>query len=194
MSYDIQVWSVRAIDGSFRRLPEEWDEHNGSCPLKSWQLIVTASDKVLPEDVPAEVTSLLAGVGYVTHLNLEGKTTEQSFKILHSTAKEIARLTHGAILDPQEGSVRLPSSVKRYVRPARVETFELLVLSWWFLDGPLLTASGREAFIALLDRLLPEALPKRYGLYEPPQYLYSETGKSHLLRFLDENLHDTVPW
>lgn len=40
----------------------------------------------------------------------------------------------------------------------------------------------------------PEALPKRYGLYEPPQHVYAETGMEHFLRFLDENLHDMKVW
>ena len=41
-----------------------------------------------------------------------------------------------------------------------------------------------------MERLLPEAMPRRYGRFEPPQHLYSETGRAHFLRFLQEQLDE----
>jgi len=35
-------------------------------------------------------------------------------------------------------------------------------------------------------------LPRRYGLYEPPQHVYATTGKTHFLEFLNANLHDMM--
>jgi hypothetical protein len=87
-----------------------------------------------------------------------------------------------------------PAGVKRFVPPEKQETFSVLCLSWWFLDSPILSPAGRESFIGFLERQLPEALPKRYGLYEPPQHVYAETGKTHLLQFLNEHAHDFVIW
>ena|SRR5215472_7301141 len=69
-----------------------------------------------------------------------------------------------------------------------------LRFTWWFLENPLLVSEGRERLLALFERLLPEALPRRYGLYEPPQHIYAETGKVHLLRFMEESIHDFVVW
>src|SRR5581483_3534629 len=92
----------------------------------------------------------------------------------------------------QEDSVRLPSGVKRLMLPRSKDTFEVVSMSWWFLDSPLLGREGRESFVNLLERTLPEALPKRYGLYEPPQHVYAKTGKAHLLDFIDANLHDMM--
>jgi hypothetical protein len=53
---------------------------------------------------------------------------------------------------------------------------------------------GIKRLIASLERLLPEALPRRYGSYEPPQHVYVETGRDHFLSFLEENLHSTTVW
>lgn len=52
--------------------------------------------------------------------------------------------------------------------------------------------------LSIFERDLPECLPKRYGLFEPPQHVYEKTGKEHFLNFLDENLrqprHRAVVW
>lgn len=181
---------------SFGGLLEGWQEQTGQWVFhsKTWQLVVSASDKVLIEDVPSEVANLLPGISYLTQINLEGKTTKQAFTLLRTAAKEIARSTHGAILDPQEDSVRLPTGVTRYLRPPREDTTDLIALSWWFLDSPLLADGELDALLSLMERMLPEALPKRYGLYEPPQHVYANTGKAHFLEFLRENLRDIFVW
>ena len=196
MSYDLQVWSVRPFQPHVFRQFESW-ERGPSCwshARKNWQIVVSASDTVEPEDIPEEVSKLLPGIEWLTNLNLEGRATAAALRLAQSTANDIARDSHGAVLDQQEGSVRLPSSVKRFMLPKSKETFDIVSMSWWFLEGPLLDRGGRESFVNLLERMLPEALPKRYGLYEPPQHHYAKTGRGHFLEFLDANLHDTLVW
>ena len=90
--------------------------------------------------------------------------------------------------------MRAPTGVRRLVSPGKQEKFPVLSFSWWFLESPLLGSSGRESILATLERLLPEALPKRYGLHEPPQHKYPETGKQHLLQFMEEIVHDMMVW
>ncbi len=153
----------------------------------TWQIVIGESEKVLPEDIPSEIAKLLPGIRWLTCMNLEGKRTKASTHLLRSTAKSIAKAMHGVILDNQEDTTTTPSGVKRFVTPEKCETFSILRLSWWFLGGPLLDQTGRESFLAILESLLPEAMPRRYGDYEPPQYLYAETGKEHLLTFLEPN-------
>jgi hypothetical protein len=61
---------------------------------------------------------------------------------------------------------------------------DLVELSWWF-DHSLF--KDRDYVVALfktIQRHLPEAMPRRYGLYEPPQFKYSETGLDHFIDFL----------
>jgi hypothetical protein len=194
MSYDLQVWSVRALQPDAFRQPELWERGASSWThaRKNWQIVISASDRVEPEDIPEEVSKLLPGIEWLTNLNLEGKRTAEALRLSQSTAIDIARSSHGAVLDPQGDSVRLPSGVKRLMLPRSKDTFEVVSMSWWFLDSPLLSREGRESFVKLLERTLPEALPKRYGLYEPPQHVYAKTGKAHLLDFIDANLHDMM--
>jgi hypothetical protein len=46
----------------------------------------------------------------------------------------------------------------------------------------------------LFQRTLPEILPRRYGLWEPPQFKLATDGIDHLRDFLTKNLRDTVVW
>lgn len=130
----------------------------------------------------------------MTALNLEGNATSRAMKLLESTAKQVARQIHGAIVDPQSNKVSIPAGVTRFIRPKKSKTFSVLNLSWWFLNDSMLNPPGRKAFLSLLGGLLPEALPKRYGSYEPPQHLLAKTGLAHLERFMGNHLDDVMVW
>ena len=184
MSYDLQIWSVRSVGGGKGRI----------LPGKGWQIVINPSDKILSEDVEDEISSLIPGIGYLTELNLEGEKTAAAAQLLHATAKEEAKRAHGVVFDPQTDRISTPAGVMRFVRPKRQKTFSILTLSWWFLGDILLKNSGRRAFLSLLQKSLPEALPKRYGTYEPPEHVLAKTGMAHLERFIAKNLEDFVVW
>lgn len=197
MSYDVQVWSVRPFGPSALRNLERWQhpvETQWIYPGSTWQISICGSSKVLQDDVPEEIANALPGINYLTELNLEGLSTNEARELLPSNANHIAKELHGVIFDPQEGTTRTPAGVKRVVPPAKQETFSVLSFSWWFLESSLLSCVGLETFVSLFEKLLPETVPKRYGLYEPPQHVYTETGKPHLLQFLEENAFDMKVW
>src|SRR5688572_28298512 len=100
MSYDLQIWSVRPCN-----------LREGIKPRKTWQIVVNPSDKVLLEDVDEEILASIAGVSYLTELNLEGKATKQACQLLHSTARKLAKQSHGVVFDPQTDRLTLPSGV-----------------------------------------------------------------------------------
>ena len=49
--------------------------------------------------------------------------------------------------------------MKRFVPAKKGATFSVLNFSWWFLSDALDGDAGREAFLGVLENLLPEALP-----------------------------------
>jgi hypothetical protein len=190
MSYDLQVWSVYPVARAALKDGIRWSETPSGWVrgARGWQIVVNRSDHVLAEDIPDEVVAMLPGIQYLTQIQLEGRWVETSLKLVLSTTDALARSCHGVLIDPQQGTRWAPSGVKRISLAERKERFSTLTFSWWFLDGPLLARPGRERLLGILARELPDALPKRYGLYEPPQYLYAETGQAHLLDFLDQHL------
>jgi hypothetical protein len=81
--------------------------------------------------------------------------------------------------------------VKKYLKPERQkkQRFSILKMSWWYEGDLLATREKLDGFIGLLGRYLPEALPRRYGLFEPPQFTYEETGKGHFVDLLAAHRH-----
>jgi hypothetical protein len=196
MSYDLQVWSVRPFPPDAFDQGELWQQEFRAWThaRKNWQIVVSESDRVELEDIPEEISALLPGIEWLTNLNLEGIAPSEAQRLIRTAANQIARFSYGAVLDQQTGSIQLPSGVKRFVSPRSKESFDVVSMSWWFLDSPIEGRDGREQFVNLLERMLPECLPRRYGSYEPPQNVYAETGKKHFLDFLNENSHRTTVW
>lgn len=196
MSYDLQIWSVRRFEPTFLGGAKGSNRAANQSTLSGagWQIVINASDRVLPEDVEDEISALVPGIGFLTELNLEGKKTTQAVKLLHSTANNIAKRAHGVVVDPQSDSVRTPAGVTRFIPPKKEKSFSVLNLSWWFLNDLMLGRSGRRSFLSLLEKLLPEALPKRYGDYEPPQHLFARTGINHFERSMARRLDDRMVW
>src|SRR5437016_4214619 len=116
MSYDLEIWSVRPNERAFLSQAPRLNRSKANdftLPGDGWQIFINASDKVLPEDVEEEVLKLVPGIRYQTVLNLEGTKTNAAFKLLESTAKDIAKRAHGVIVDPQSDRITTPAGVTR---------------------------------------------------------------------------------
>lgn len=200
MSYDVSIWCVEPFkDPSSLPNADSWtirDSH-WSIEGKGWVLNSAASDVALAEDIPEEVAPILPGIQHVVHLSLQPiHAPEAGFKTLRKTAKAIAKAARGVVLDPQADSVELPGGVTRYASPKREKQARVAILemSWWFEHASLLKRAELESFLEALATYLPEAMPRRYGLYEPPQHELEKTGRDHLLSFLAEHLTERVVW
>ena len=60
-----------------------------------------------------------------------------------------------------------------------------------FVEGPLMQRDVTE-LLAVFSRSLPEALPRRYGLWEPPQHQLAVEGINHFKRFMATN--ESIVW
>ena len=188
MSYDLQIWTTRRI-ALETILPEQekWQVSGDSWIYagRNWQLVLSGFDRVLFEDIPNDVSQVLPGIAFLVSANLEGNfSVATAHNFLKRVSAMVAKSAHGVIFDPQTDAVETPSGVKRFVPTLREERFSVLEMSWWFTDGPILSPEGRGLMLSCMEKYLPEALPKRYGDYEPPQYHYAETGRRHFLEFL----------
>jgi hypothetical protein len=112
--------------------------------------------------------------------------------LVKRAANLIAKETHGIILDPQESVLSTPRGVKRIIEQKKPNQISVLEFGWWFTESKLLDEKGFEEFYSILETYLPEALPRRYGKYSPPQYKLAENGKDHFLDFIaNETIHVT---
>jgi hypothetical protein len=188
MSYDLDVWSAARPALPDYLPPGRWSASGSSWThgAGGWQLAVEEPVPVEEEDVPAEVDRSLPGLAFLTEIHLEPfDAPEAARKFAAKVAGAIAKAAHGAVVDEQAVTVDLPRGVKRF-RTEPGASVDLLAMSWWWTGNALATAEGLGRFVALLERYVPEALPRRYGLYEPPEFKLEEEGIAHLVEFLHE--------
>lgn len=111
MSYDLRIWSVNPIDSlGFFCQKNNWKVENNSAlySKKDWQIMVGSSEKVESEDITDEIPALLAGIGYVTEINLEPIYASQTARaFLDKVAKDVAKEIVGVIENQQEGTLSL---------------------------------------------------------------------------------------
>jgi hypothetical protein len=195
MSYDLRVWGRRleSIASCFTA-KDGWTTEAGRSVRDggSWQIVVDAPQAVEPEDLPEGASELLPGLVSLTELTLEPLSAPKSAgSELMAIANEIAEELAGLVEDPQEGTLRLPRGTKRFVKPTREERITVLDLSWWYQNSPLRTADGLANLVSVLRKHVPEAVPRRYGLWEPPAHKTEKTGLGGLVAFLSENLDNS---
>jgi hypothetical protein len=140
VSYDLRVWCVNEPKLSGSGTLEEG---------RGWILGATTCG-CLPEDIPDQVAEQLPGIRYQVDFTLEPVQAPQKAKTAAwKAARIIAKAGHGVIEDPQEGSVELPSGIKRYV-PAKRESgsrISTLELSWWFDSSRMSEPGAIERFL-----------------------------------------------
>lgn len=198
MSYDLQVWSVAPVPLP-DALPQRasWQRHHDAWTLegRGWQLLIGASQRVFPEDIPGEVARQLPGIAYLTELNLSPITAAAARRQqLAKVASALAKAGHGVILDPQTETITTPAGVKRFASPGPSEDASLLTFSWWMARGELVERSEVSTLLDALAATLPEALPRRYGQCEPPEHVYAEMGKAHCVEFMRAHLQAAPVW
>ena len=198
MSFDLRIWSVSPVSLA-EGLSESvgWHEQSGgwSYEGKRWNIVVGSSDRVEPEDVPEEVMTILPGIAFMTELNLSPiDAADAGRRFLTRTAKSLAKAAYGVIEDPQNDTIITPSGVKRFISLPANESASLLAMSWWMVQGDFARNAAISSLLDVLRSVLPDAMPRRYGLYEPPQHVYAETGRPHFEAFLSEHFESGVVW
>ena len=109
-------------------------------------------------------------------------------------ARGVARSARGIVVDQQRGTVETPRGVQRLEIEPEWASGGVLQLSWFVGDiAPLARALPAE-MLDVFQRTIPEVLPRRYGLWEPPQFKLATDGIDHLREFLQENLRNTIVW
>jgi hypothetical protein len=196
MSYDLNIWTTKRLMEDVELTVKYGLKYSDDVlcyEAKTWQIILTRSLIVEEEDIPEEVQTQLPGIRYEIQLNLEPiSAPRKARELLNRLARDIASKYNGVIEDPQESSYVLPTGVKRQVPPVRDERVSVVELNWYYTNQKLQQKEGFEGVVSVLAAFLPEALPKRYGLYEPPQHKYE--SKEALVEFLYENRNDLVVW
>jgi hypothetical protein len=198
MSYDLNLWTINYMPAAAIQqvMPDaKISDTRAELAGEGWLVAIGPPTKVELEDIPDEVAAALPGITWLISVNIEPITAPNTAKEKAKVAlKTLAKEFRGLVEDPQTSTIMLPSGSKRY-RPtgqdigSRVST---LNLNYWFIESPLRTREGRALLVDYIARYLPEALPRRYGLYEPPSEKWEIGGKAAFLDFWDAQVPDRM--
>jgi hypothetical protein len=195
MSYDLQIWSAEPV--ALPPSPDGWSRE-GEAWLRAGRgstVTIWTSTPAESEDAPDDVAAAIPGIAWVTELNLHPfDAPAKAVADLTKLARKLAMAGRGAVYDPQTDTADCPRGAKRFVAPERDAPGALLTLSWWFDQQAFSAPESFGQFLELLETLLPEALPRRYGTIEPPEYRYEPDGRPALERFLHAHGHDFILW
>lgn len=177
MSYDLQIYAQRALEPSeiaalleLAQLSTEptsadaplWTVVRGARRAYCFTLGLPAPLEA--EDVPEEIAARILGAAYIYDIGVEGSSPVE---IPHAIrfARRLAKAAGGAVFDPQtdelwsQGKLRTADRVERGV-------VDFVELNWWVTPDAQ-GARAAEAWLRLARKHLPEAAPRRFGIYEP---------------------------
>ncbi len=121
------------------------------------------------DDLPEVLAAAVLAPRFLVEMSTPAAATEAARKRALKQARALAERFQGAVYDPQEDAVLWPRrSAKRWAAPAGEERIRVVDLDWYLPGRPDRELAGR--LLALLRATCPEALPRRYGDYEPLQH------------------------
>jgi hypothetical protein len=117
---------------------------------------------------------VLLGACCLYSITVEG-TAESEIPHAVRFARRLAQTLDGAVLDQQTDEVWSRSKSRRVQRPAREKRVAAIDVAWYCLREEL-TSNPAVLFVEAAQRTLPEALPRRFGEYEPLQGKWADAG------------------
>jgi hypothetical protein len=115
-----------------------------------------------------------------------------SAEAARKVGRKIAKLHGGAAYDPQEDVVYFPRGKPKRAPAQKPAKTSLVRLEWYVGDERWPDAPA--ALVRLLQSRCPEALPTRYGLWEPPPYEFDEEDPNAFAAFLLDNPDGDAFW
>ncbi|MBX9471660.1 hypothetical protein [Microcella sp.] len=138
------------------------------------------------EDVPEDVAALVLGARFLYSISVEGTIESE---IPHATrfARRLAEVLDGASSDQQSGEVWSRSRSRMIQKPERHSRVEVLKLRWVCLRDEM-KPDAASIFLDTARHILPEALPRRFGEYEPFQGKLALDGEGGFRRAWEESI------
>lgn len=177
MSVTIEVYlrdrvsaeQLRAIASAERR--GDWAEVDGPQSVEA-------------EDLPPGLDG--SGIGDFRWLVTIHSLLDEAVGLTESLARKVAQAGSGAVVDPATGGVWLSSNAS-HVPSSSLSVQTSTLDLWWALDGEGDPESQLGEWLAVASDVLPQAIPRRYGLTEPfPETFKAGSGATQLMGHANE--------
>ena len=188
MSYDVQVFGRQWVELSDESVAGSAGLVLGSDgrvlrgKRASYSFTVDGPFEVEAEDVPPEVVAHVLEPRWMWTILVEGSLLSE---IPHAVkfAKRLARAAEGVALDLQTGELLAEVNSRATVAPPKETRIDLFELRWYAFASAA-PSDPVDDWLELCGGYLPEALPRRYGDYEPLQYRLDRDGPAQLRNLL----------
>jgi hypothetical protein len=139
-----------------------------------------------PDDLNEQLAAACLAPRWLVTMSIPHSSSKRAVDEARKLARRLAELNGGAAFDPQGDDVFWPRAKRRRVEPAGKDEVISVVELEWFLP-PSRWADAPATLVRLLARRAPEALPARYGTYEPPQHRFDPGSPQAFLDFVAED-------
>jgi hypothetical protein len=137
------------------------------------------------EDLPSELAAAVLMPRWTLDLSLPAGSPDLAWAMVVKTGRYLADMAEGVLFDPQEDRIVWPRSQQRRLARSEGERTTHVEFSWVIPAGAFAEALPRR-LLATFRRRLPEALPRRYGAFEPLQHRLEEGDDAFVSRWLEE--------
>lgn len=172
--------SINEIERAGRTGPQHLFGLDGPTPVEA-------------EDLDEQTAAACLDPRWLVSVQVPASSSERARTLARSLARHLAQANGGAAFDPQADRLLWPRGRKPRVRARRTEERIDLVELRWFLP-PGRWPAAPQTLVDLLRRHCPEALPRRYGVFEPLEYRASPDALDEFVRFLREPQNDQPFW
>ncbi|GIF70052.1 hypothetical protein Ais01nite_80870 [Asanoa ishikariensis] len=179
MSYDITIAAHRALtvdlveawaaerSCSVRREPDHLVvvPPSGKAPIEVW-----GPDPAEADDFEEALAAACLAPRWMVEVTTTATAPKATIAMLRNLARHLAEHTDGAAFDTRQDGLIWPRGVRKSTVAAGERQTSMLTLDWFVAPSRWARAAGE--LVDLLARLCPEALPTRYGEWEPPPHRF----------------------
>ncbi|BCW11507.1 hypothetical protein NtRootA4_25710 [Arthrobacter sp. NtRootA4] len=199
MSYDLTVYcpgsptvgQVQLLVGNTRGLHADPENSNDQGVLvlrgvkRGYSFTVDGPFAVEADDLPEEVAEVLPEAATMFQVLVEGT---QEPEIPHGVrfARKLAKACHGVVMDEQTSEIWPQPRVAAPPKVKEARIVNDVWMSWMLLEDDL-PSDYLQGYLRIARELLPEAVPVRFGKYEPLQFRFDLSGEKG---FVDEFYND----
>lgn len=147
---------------------------------------VWGPDPAEPEDFEEELAEACLSPRWMVQVSTPYSVPKANLALARSLACYLAEHSEGAAFDPQQDRLLWPrGKQKRAPSRAGEEETSMLTLEWFVAPSRWRTAV--ENVVPLIVRRCPEALPTRYGSWEPPPHRFDRADPAAFVGFVADS-------
>jgi len=136
--------------------------------LASGNIGFDGPDRVEEDDIPLSYLPVVGKKRWLYRIHLEGQIEKDDQRHLDDWLRTIIAESKGVLIDLQTENYETPRK-SGTIKPVIEEAPRMGAMCLYFEDGEDFYARGFEVMLAKINDIIPIAMPKRYGRYEPLQ-------------------------